>query len=439
MVSSVVSVRGRREKVRQFHREGQGITAIARVLRVDYKTVARDFKALRLRSFSDVDQAVIEEVAGAVLSENSLRRGRELTEAWCLSRGLRVPRRRLEAALRVHRPVQYAPRKPCRRSFYNAVAPYWLWCMDQNEKLVPYRIYGLAVVDAFSRAVVVGRVTTALTGREHSRVFHEAVSLSGKVPPHVCVDKASAWGGVKRAYELLYPAGDTKRDWVRVDGERVPVKNFQVVRSVKNTPVERAWREFNDYLLQWGALFESLEDQGLLVAGARPDMLDLWCLHRVFLRHVKAGARDHWRMMNLRKKRKSTRNPDFPTGTHRPIQLIRMPGLGEEIGADDVAALGSIFEDYAATHDNPNASPWQKDPLQTTRARTALRQLMDEDGFGDVLKPEDDIETEFLLKFDVDDMENESLRPSPIDRNLLALKYITLRHYARGLRDWERT
>lgn len=288
--------------VRKLHREGSGITRIASTLGVGRSTVARDFKALELTSFSKMERADLEREVEVVLTESSRRRGEVLTQAALLEKGLRIQRKFVREALHVHAPIRHKRRTPKRRRFYESCGPHFIWCMDQNEKLVPYRIYLLAVVDAFSRAVVAGRATTALTGIEHCRVFCEAVGLSGVFPAHVCVDKAKAWNGVKAAFELLFSGGAGEREWVMIDGERIPVARFNVCKSTKNTPVERQWREANDHTLEWGELFWRLEEDGLLLAGKDPDLLDLWCLHRVFLRPIKVSMRRHWRMMNIRRK-----------------------------------------------------------------------------------------------------------------------------------------
>jgi hypothetical protein len=305
--------------------------------------------------------------------------------------------------------------------------------MDQNEKLVSWRIYGLAVIDAFSRAAVAGRITTALTGREHSILFAQAVELSGQFPAHTCVDKAKAWSGVAAVIKSLFGSSGDEPDWVWINGERIPVKPFQQVRSVKNTPVERQWVEFNDFVLQWAAIFEALENERLLIAGNHPDLVDLWCLHRVFLRHIRATAREHWRMMNVRRKYKRTHNPNFPSGMNRPIELIRLPGFGHAVTNEEVSLLVDYLSEYHAPRDDPAASPWREDPLQTADARAHRAALMRGDGYGEVLDEEDDETDSYLLAFDPSDMSRGAVSEDPPDYALLIDQYIALRSYTREL------
>ena len=59
------------------------------------------------------------------------------------------------------------------------------------------------------------------------------------------------------------------------------LRRFQRVPSVRNTPVERPWRELNEVTRKYRAEFEALEEEGVLLAGDFASNLDLWVLHQV--------------------------------------------------------------------------------------------------------------------------------------------------------------
>ena len=59
---------------------------------------------------------------------------------------------------------------------------------------------------------------------------------------------------------------------------------FQRVPSVRNTPVERPWRDLNEVTRKYRVEFEELEEEGVLIGGDFADNVDLWVLHQVMSR-----------------------------------------------------------------------------------------------------------------------------------------------------------
>jgi hypothetical protein len=111
-------VLARWESVKQLHREGSGIARISRKLGVCSKTIARDFKALQLTSFTAVGDDELNRLVGNALVVNSRRHGSQRTTSWLLMKGLRVQRSRVILALETHNAIRRKRRKPKRRSFY---------------------------------------------------------------------------------------------------------------------------------------------------------------------------------------------------------------------------------------------------------------------------------------------------------------------------------
>lgn len=150
----------------------------------------------------------------------------------------------------------------------------------------------------------------------------------------------------------------------------VVVHRFQRTSSVHNTPIERSWRDWNDVAHKYYEEWKSLEGLGLLVAGRHADPLDLFCLATVYLPLIKRDADEHFMAMALRRKRTSTRNPDFPRGTYVPLNgLLQDEDHSLPVAEEQVDAMDEYITAYYDAADAEPASPWERDPLETEAQR----------------------------------------------------------------------
>ena len=365
----------RQGRVRFLYDEGFSQNEIAARVGVNRQTVASDLDELGLTLWSnDVTRdALVDEVRAIILNSHPSI-GRRMVESRLFWRqGWRVQRWKIEEALEANADIRVVRMHNAikRRAFFNGVGPMFVACMDQNEKLVRWKIFFLQAVDGFTRYPLEWIVTTSLRGRAHSQLMHNVLRNYGESPAHWLVDGASQWSGVQLGVESLF-GPDAPRSRVEMgDGEPpIFIERFQRTTSVHNIPVERSWRELNDITRMWAARFEDLERAGLLVGGRYYESADLFCLHAVFFGAVTDSASEHFQTMRLRKKSKSTRSPFFPEGTHRPNQLmIDLPSYGVPVSDEEIGEIEERVSHYWDEHESPNPPPWEVDPLQNAGAQ----------------------------------------------------------------------
>ena len=173
----------RQDRVLQLHSLGLSCARIARRVHVHRNTVRADLAALGLLTWSSIDDDALEAVVRSIIANTHRAIGVGLTEGHLLTRGLRVQRCRIRAALArcadIRRPRAHHRFK--RRSYFNAKGPMNLACMDQNEKLGIYGIKFLMAVCAFARYPLHWMLVTSLRGIEHSRLYHEMLWRRGEV------------------------------------------------------------------------------------------------------------------------------------------------------------------------------------------------------------------------------------------------------------------
>jgi hypothetical protein len=139
--------------------------------------------------------------------------------------------------------------------------------------------------------------------------------------------------------------------------------------------VERGWVEVNLNLYKWYLEFRELENMGVLEGGRHPSNIDLFCLHQVYLTHIKASLGTHFASVNRMTKKKDTRNPNYPRGSSTRWKLYCRQNLGYTMSAPEIdAATGASRNYWAFTRPNsllPRV--WQVDPVQTAGGRLARR------------------------------------------------------------------
>ena len=83
---------------------------------------------------------------------------------------------------------------------------------------------------------------------------------------------------------------------------------------------------------------------------------------------IEEDLDEHMQSMRRRKKRRSTLNPKFPKGTHRPCELMLRKSHGIPVSKANLR----LFDEAAFRYWGKRAeatSPWEQDPLKTQAAR----------------------------------------------------------------------
>ena len=307
---------------------GCNIQRISYLIGVSERTVNRcmnEHDIPRWTSISDVD------LLGAichVINTSHPGIGENLVESHLCAMGLRVQRHRIRDALHSLGAIRYARHRVHRMQYNVNLGPYWNWHADQNEKMVRWRIFILSIIDGYTRHCTHHELLTDLTGSTHTTFFVNALRLSGRAPDHLTIDGTACWNGAEEIMTLVH-VGRPPCEHVDINGVSMPVHRVQRSKSVHNTPVERHWREINKLLLEYKNALYWLESIGQLEAGRSPNYLDLHCVHAVFLGPISADLDRHYASLLMRKKRKYTKDPNFPNGTFRATELLaRHPPRG---------------------------------------------------------------------------------------------------------------
>jgi hypothetical protein len=140
--------------------------------------------------------------------------------------------------------------------------------------------------------------------------------------------------------------------------------------------VERHWREWNQCLVSYYDRFQLLEAEGHLHPTRN---LDLFCLHSVFLPAIKYSMKRHYESLKMQKKRKSTKNPDYPNGTHRRSHLYTMmPSMATRLTQEQARRLRDIgFEHWLRGRPaSLDQRPWEVDPVSSLEGREIRAQLL---------------------------------------------------------------
>lgn len=376
----------RRPLVVKYHKQGWSVQEIARLCQVSRPTIYSDFEALGLENFSSISDAQLKVVIHEIMKSSYPCMGRRFLNGALVSRGLRIQRCRI---LRMKRELPHLFGRPrrIRRLKYNVnPGPYWCLHMDQSEHMVGFYIYVLTAIDGFCRYAPYHQVVTDLKGSTHSKFFANYLASNKILPAHVCVDGTSCWNGVRHVMDICYrnqpPVTPVTIEYDNHDDVQILIHRFQVVSSVHNTAVEIHWRWINHIADEYLDCFFLLEAQQLLHGGRHADMLDIYCLHYVFLPYIKADLADFYATLEYRPREMRSRNPHTPKGTWRPVQLREyFPHHGIELETADVENLASLLESYEWGEDgDPRADEFTSitDPLQTPIQRYLRESLMTE-------------------------------------------------------------
>jgi hypothetical protein len=380
------AIQRRREIVAELHSIGLKATEISAALEAQHahlacaktpRMVREDFHALGLCAFADEvgDGGPDSEVTVAVahhLTVGHLALGRRLLQARLVDDfgGARVQRRRIETALGVLGTANVPRRRITWHAWYEGVEPWFCAHMDQNEHIGFTGLKILCAVDGYTRCPLHWKVVTSLRGLEHARFLQELVFKYKRVPAHICIDGAKAWGGAKLAMRLFWGDEDEDdgADIVQLPEGPVKVKRTMVVNSVLNSIVERQWFDCNDVTESIRQAARTLMRMGLMQAGRRPDRIDQYCFCAAYRADLTYRVDVHYRAMQRRRKEVTTRNPNYPRGTYVPLHRLNEAGDGasRRVTDEEIAIVDTFLDEF---YGNATAlavepqSPWEVDPL----------------------------------------------------------------------------
>ncbi len=154
----------------------------------------------------------------------------------------------------------------------------------------------------------------------------------------------------------------------------IGVRRFNKTSSIYNTPVERHWHDVNLVTYKYKEEFRLLEILGAFV---KHDPVDVFCLTSVYFECIKEDLDAHYNAMRFRKKKKDTKNPDFPVGTRRRCSLYSHGfDCGTPLSESEIDAVAEV----GAAHfrDVEIMSPWQEDPLTSDDLRHLRSRILAE-------------------------------------------------------------
>ena len=190
----------RRAIVRDMYHHGSRIWKIATVCGCSRKTVYRDLAWHGLQPYSDVSMDVLEQECRRIIFDTHADRDIGLSKI--ISRlleeaGLRVQQARVKEALArcgdIRQPTER--RRVRRRQWYDALGPFNVCCMDQNEKLGSWGFKILGAIDGYSRYPLAWTLTPTLTGRNHSELYQRVLEEHKEAPRNVVVDGTQCFNG----------------------------------------------------------------------------------------------------------------------------------------------------------------------------------------------------------------------------------------------------
>ena len=190
----------RRGIVRDMYRNGSRIWKIATVCGCSRKTIYRDLVWHGLQPYSDVNMDVLEQECRRIILDTHVDRDigvSKVTARLLGERGLRVQRARVYEALTrcndIRQPIER--RRIRRRQWYDALGPFNVCCMDQNEKLGSWGFKILGAIDGYSRYPLAWMLTPTLTGRNHSELYQRVLEEHKEAPRNVVVDGTQCFNG----------------------------------------------------------------------------------------------------------------------------------------------------------------------------------------------------------------------------------------------------
>ena len=183
-----------------MYHHGSRIWKIATVCGCSRKTVYRDLVWHGLQPYSDVSMDVLEQECRRIILDTHADRDIGLSKI--ISRlleeaGLRVQQARVKEALArcgdIRQPTER--RRVRRRQWYDALGPFNVCCMDQNEKLGSWGFKILGAIDGYSRYPLAWTLTPTLTGRNHSELYQRVLEEHKEAPRNVVVDGTQCFNG----------------------------------------------------------------------------------------------------------------------------------------------------------------------------------------------------------------------------------------------------
>uniref|UniRef100_A0A8C4T7B1 Integrase catalytic domain-containing protein n=1 Tax=Erpetoichthys calabaricus TaxID=27687 RepID=A0A8C4T7B1_ERPCA len=233
------------------------------------------------------------------------------------SRNIRVQRWRIRERLHIIDPVGTIIRRryAIQRRVYSVPGPNYLWHIDSNHKLIPWRFVFHGCVDGYSRTIVYIEASNNNSASTVLTFFQEGVRNFG-LPLRVRGDAGSENVLVER-YMI---------------SERGHVGSFIVGRSVHNQRIERLWAELNRAVTSYfKGIFLFMEENLVLDSNSEVDM---YCLHYIYMPRIKVAVNEfvnQWNNHSL-----STEN------NFSPLQLWTAGFLS---AGDRVNSLGFVICD----------------------------------------------------------------------------------------------
>lgn len=232
-------------------------------LPVIYKAI-REFQ-IDYSKFSDLSDDHFQSVVTSI-KEHHPRAGEVMVQGHLRAQGVHVQRDRLRSAIHHIDPIGATTRRrpPIRRRVCSVPCPNYIWHIDDNHKLIRWRMVPHHAVDGFSRLVVVGKCSTNNRASTVLALYQEALPKYGR-PFRVRTDHG--WENVDVWNDMNTAWGEDARSAI-------------VGSSVHNQRIERHNRAVNEQeFIGFKKEFYDLERQGIL------DPLndkDMFCLHYMF-------------------------------------------------------------------------------------------------------------------------------------------------------------
>jgi hypothetical protein len=149
-------------------------------------------------------------------------------------------------------------------------------------------------------------------------------------------------------------------------------RRFNKTSSPRNAKIERQWREANLVSKKWVKEFKLLMDFEFL---STSDALDLYSLTETYHKAVEANFDAHYRMMQNKKKNKSTKDPDYPKGTRRRLELWH--GFEKYISPVTDVQMAEVRRIGESHNGTDTQAAWEIDPIDCVYARTQRNLMID--------------------------------------------------------------
>ena len=276
-------------------------TDIATCLNISRSTLYRRLRSchIPLQGYSDLSDSQVDQLIRQIKRDHP-NDGEIMISAHLRSRGYRIPRSRLRAAIhRLDPSVHNRLSSVIRRRVYHVDSPNSVWHIDGNHKLIRWRFVVHSGIDGYSRLVVFLKCATNNKAETMLSAFIngvESYGLPNKVRSDLGGENVQVWRYVQEEHN---------------DG----FLHVIVGSSTHNERIERLWRDVHRCVLQpFANKFYSLEQSGLLDP---LNEIDIFCLHFCYgprINNCLASFQDAWNNHSLSTEHNATPYQLFVAG-----------------------------------------------------------------------------------------------------------------------------